>query len=96
MEVHYSLESSKVQEIRMSTRLEAVQIAHEKAIAMANELDAKVGPVLRLEEKSDHGYGHLANSMTYAEFGQIDHLSNTFVPGNIEVSVSVFATFSLN
>ncbi len=99
MEVRYTLESSRIHEIRAETRLKSVALAREKAQAMASELGANIGDVMLVEEQSDWGYGPmLANNWSWDDRGDtaaIDATDGTFAPGSIEVRVSVGTTFEL-
>ena len=101
IEVHYTLESSKIHDIQVTTRLKSVQMAKEKAEMMAKELGAELGSVLILEEQQldPYGYPYSRSHMTLnsssdalmpaeASFG-------TFAPGSIEVTTSVKVTFEL-
>ena len=97
IEVRYTLESSKIQEIQAETRLTAVTSARKKATAMANALDAEIGEVLDIQEHADMGYGLLAaNADTWqpSQLGNHDSMG-TFAPGSIAVEVSVGVRFEL-
>ena len=97
MEVDYSLESSRIHEVRAETRLKALAVAKEKAAAMAAALGAKLGPVLAINEHS--GNEREWNIASNANFIQsqpgIDLATGKFVPGAIEVQVTVNVTFAL-
>ena len=99
MEVRYSLESSRIHELRAETRLKSVTIAREKAAAMAGALGATLGDVLTIEEQVDWGYGSMmANNWAWDDRGgsaPIDTTTGTFAPGSIEVRVSVGTVFGL-
>ncbi len=98
MEVRYTLESSRIHEIRAETRLKSVGIAREKAAAMAEELGAGLGEVLTVNEQVDRGYGSMmANNWSWDDQGapDIDTTTGTFAPGSIEVRVSVGTVFAL-
>jgi len=98
MEVRYTLESSRIHELRAETRLKSVAIAREKADAMAGELGATLGEVLTIEEQADRGYGSMmANNWAWDDQGgaAIDTTTGTFAPGSIEVKVSVGTVFEL-
>ena len=99
MEVSFSFESSRIQEVRAETRLRALQAAKDKAAAMADVVGAKLGRVLTINEHAP-GYGGqnpLSNS-SY-NYGQstpsVDLATDKFVPGAIPVQVSVYTTFEL-
>ncbi len=97
MEVDFQMECSRVQEVRSQTRLKALQVAKEKAAAMAGELGAKLGPVLKIEEHSPREPWQ--SPMSNASFTQStlapDQGSETFVPGALSVRVTVYVTFEL-
>jgi uncharacterized protein len=99
MEVRYTLESSRIHELRAETRLKSVAIAREKADAMAGELGASLGEVLTINEQTDWGYGNMmANNWAWDDQGgaaAIDATTGTFAPGSIEVKVSVGTVFEL-
>lgn len=99
MEVRYTLESSRIHEVRAETRLKSVAIAKEKAQAMAAELNASLGEVLLVDERVNSGYGSwMANNGAWDDGGDahaIDATAGTFAPGSIEVRVSVGTTFEL-
>ncbi len=99
MEVRYTLESSRIHELRAETRLKSVAIAREKAEAMAGELGAGLGEVLTITEQVDWGYGNMmANNWSWDDSGgaaAIDATTGTFAPGSIEVRVSVGTVFGL-
>jgi uncharacterized protein YggE len=98
MEVSFSFESSKIHEVRAETRLKALKAANEKAAAMAGVLGARLGPVLTISEHSpDRPF---ASPMSNAAFVHspppVDVATDRFVPGAINVQISVYATFELN
>ena len=103
MEVGFSLESSKVADVRVETRLKALEIAKNKAAAMAKVVDAKLGRVLEVsEDTSRGGWGswspysnYAANAFAGPATPAPDVGSDRFVPGNITLSVTVHATFEL-
>ncbi len=99
MEVNVGFESSAVYDIREQTRLKALRIARHKAEAMANELGAKLGKVLTIDEHRPSGSPF--NPMSNAAFfdpgsrPEVDASGGTFAPGAIEVKVTVYATFAI-
>lgn len=94
MEVHYSLASSRLQEIQAETRLKSVVMAQEKASAMAGALGAEIGEVLTVTESPQHSYGTIsANQVVFDEMESGG--TGTFAPGSIEVQVTVGAVFEL-
>ena len=94
MEVHYTLESSRLQEIQADTRLKSVVLAQKKASAMAGALGAEIGEVLTVTEAPQHSYGTIS-----ANAGFLDDVggggTGTFAPGSIEVQVTVGVVFEL-
>lgn len=97
MEVSFRFESSRIHEIRAETRLKALRLAKDKAAAMANVVGAKLGRVLTI---SEHAQGnHWQSPVTQLSFVQstpaVDLATKTFVPGAINVKVTVYATFGL-
>jgi uncharacterized protein YggE len=101
MEVHYTLESSKLTEFRDQTRLDAVVTARKKANAMAGALGAELGQVLTITERSLQG-SHLnatTNTVTWNDNKgssyEMEANTTTFAPGTIEVKVSVATVFQL-
>jgi uncharacterized protein YggE len=97
MEVSYQLESSRVREVRAETRLKALQVAREKAQAMAAALGANLGPVLKIEEHvpQQTPRNFASNSMVIESTPDVDQGSETFVPGALVVRVTVYVTFEL-
>lgn len=97
MEVSFSLESSRFQEVRAKTRLKALKVAQEKAKAMAAELGASLGPVLKIEEHLPRNswQSPLSNASFVESSPTIDQGSETFVPGAMRVTVGVYVTFEL-
>lgn len=100
MEVHYTLESSKITSLREKTRLDATAAARYKAAAMAGALGSKLGPILTINEKGQHGSFHkqTTNTVTWNQYdGRMAALTETssFAPGTIEVMVSVATVFEL-
>jgi uncharacterized protein len=96
MEVSFNLESSKIHEVRTQTRLKALQVAKDKAAAMASALGSKVGPVLKIDEYLPQQDRSFASNSNFAiSSPTIDQGSETFVPGAISVRVTVFVTFEL-
>jgi uncharacterized protein YggE len=97
MEVDFSFESSKIHDIRAETRLQALVAAKKKAQAMAQVVGAKLGRVLTINEHAENwGYSNpLSNSMSFRSAPSVDAASETFVPGAISVSMTVYAVFEL-
>lgn len=97
MEVHFSFESSRTQEIRAESRLKALRVARDKAAAMAEALGAKLARVLTINEHSSAEPWR--NPMSNVSFTQstppADVATETFVPGAISVPVTVYVTFEM-
>ncbi len=97
MEVDFSFESSKIHEVRAETRLKALTAAKDKAQAMAEVVGAKLGKVLTINEHADNQSlaSPWSNSIAIQSVPSVDAASETFVPGAISVSVTVYAVFEL-
>ena len=99
MEVSFSFDSSKRHEARADTRIEALKIARDKAAKMAETVGAKLGQVLTINEHGSGGsfHGNLMaqNAVSYQGSPGVDASSDRFVPGAINVQVTVYATFEL-
>jgi uncharacterized protein YggE len=97
MEVNFQLESSRFHEVRSQTRLKALQVAKEKAAAMAAELGGKLGPVLKIEEyrPRETWQSPISNAGFTESAPTPDQGSETFVPGAISVRATVYVTFEL-
>ncbi len=97
LEASYRFESSKMEDVRWETRLTALKIAKKKAGDMAGVLDAKVGPVMRIEEPHDNWRVTTNNFVNRsAGAGAADSITGTFAPGTIDVRVSVNVRFALD
>lgn len=97
MEVDFAFESSKIHDVRAETRLKALKVAQEKAHAMAGVVGAELGKVLTINEhREDRGFGSpWSNSVSIQSLPAADSASDTFVPGAISVSVTVYAVFEI-
>ena len=97
MEVGFSPESSRLHEVRAETRLKALQAARDKAAAMARVVDAKLGPVLTVNEHPPgRRWSSPASNVAYFHSKPpVDLATEKFVPGAIDVRVTVYATFAL-
>lgn len=97
LEAYYTFESSKQEQVRWVTRLNALEIAKKKADDMAKVLDAEVGRPLRIEEQTT-GWGRAANNfVNRADIaGAADTIAGTLAPGTIDVRVSVNVRFALD
>lgn len=98
MDVSFQFATSQLHELRAETRLKALKTAQEKAAALAKVVGAKLGQVLTIDEhasdrgRSDHG---VSNTLSFHSTPAADLSTKTFVPGAIEVQVTIYATFSL-
>lgn len=98
VEVSYHLESSEYHPLRAKTRLEAVKAAREKALAMTELLDAKLGRVLRIAEPQETWGSHsFASNASFAAPRQAepDEAPGTFAAGAIEIRVSIEVVFEI-
>jgi len=99
MEVSFSFGTSRMHELRANARVNAVEVAKEKAEAMTKTLGAKIGKVLKIDEHRPAGYPRsFASNSAFSDVGgqlPVDATSGTFAPGAIEVRVSVHVTFEI-
>jgi len=97
MEVSFNFESSRLHEVRAETRLKALQVARDKATAMAAVLGDRIGQVLTISEHpSVQGRQSAVSNYAFVESRPaVDLASEKFVPGAIDVRVTVYATFEL-
>ena len=97
MEVSFSFESSQIHKLRAETRLKAMVAAKKKAEAMANVVGAKLGQVLVINEHSPSRsyYSPMSNVAFTHSDPPVDAASDRFVPGAINVTMSVHVTFEL-
>jgi len=97
MEVDFSFESSKIHDVRAETRLKALTAAKNKAQAMAEVVGAKLGEVLTIKEHPENRSfdSPWSNSVSVQSMPSVDSASDTFVPGAISVSITVYAVFEL-
>jgi hypothetical protein len=100
-EFSVEFQSSRIQDVRAETRLKALQIAREKAVALAAVVDARLGEVLTVDEHwptSSFGAGGGGGGFGGYDLGQFlepDVEASTLVPGPLDVRITVFATFEL-
>ena len=99
MEVSFSFDASRRHEVRAETRIEALKIAQKKAADMAKTVGAKLGKALTISEHApgnSFGGNLIAqNSVSYRVSPGVDVSSDRFVPGSIDVQVTVYTTFEL-
>ena len=97
MEVSFSFGSSRIHDVRAETRLKALQAAKDKAAAMAKVVGARLGPVLTINEhrQGDRWSSPASNRAFVHSSPGIDLATEKFVPGAINVRVTVYATFEL-
>ncbi len=104
MEVSFDFESSQLHEVRADMRLKALQVAKDKAAAMANVVGAKLGQVLSIDEyPPDRSSGYIPRSRESNPFNvsvvygapSVDLATDMFVPGVISQRVTVYVTFEL-
>lgn len=96
-----SLRTSQLRKYRDEARKKAIQAAKEKAIALANELGAKVGKPYTITEDSDCGARpSFANNTNFQVAGLDreqagDGTTPTFAPGTISVTANISVSFML-
>lgn len=100
VEVSHHLESSEYHKLRAQTRLEAVKAARDKAGAMTELLNAKLGRVLRIAEPKE-GYSPFSAGLSNTAFAaprqaEPDEAPGTFAPGSIEIRVSIDVDFEID
>jgi uncharacterized protein YggE len=101
-EVNFEFQSTRIQEVRAETRLKALQAAREKAAALARAIGAKLGKVLKVDEHVPifvgGGGGGLGggSGFTLGDPGfEADLPGGTFVPGPMDVRITIYAAFEL-
>ena len=97
MEMSFGFESSRIHEVRAETRLKALQAAKDKAAAMAKVVGAKLGRALTINEhaQGDRLQSPMSNTAYVHSTPTVDLATEKFVPGAINVRVTVYATFEL-
>ena len=84
--------------MRAETRLKALEAARDKAAAMAKVVGAKLGQVLTINEhaQGDRWQRPLgSNAAVVQSMPTVDFSTERFVPGAINVQVTVYAAFEL-
>jgi hypothetical protein len=99
VEVAFTFDTTRREQIRAETRLKACLAAREKAAAMTGVLGAGLGKVLSLEEgRQETPWQSYASNRSYPDEGgpAPDAVSSeTLVPESIEVRVTVSAAFAI-
>lgn len=104
VEVNFTLETSRLQELRWDARRQAMEMAMKKAQSLAETSGAKLGKIISITEKTPQPnpwsrvQGPMSNSIVTAEPGAsmgADAVSGTMAPGSIEIKESVEAVFSI-
>ena len=99
MEVSFTYEATNIHQVREQTRLQAIEMAKQKAAAMAKAAGAKLGEVLTIREHPPTSSGTVpfsnANTINVSSPPAPDAGSETFVPGALQVRITVYATFEL-
>jgi uncharacterized protein YggE len=104
LDVSCGYDSSNILEIRKKTRIEAVKNAKEKAQYMIEAAGGKIGQVAKLEETNEVpiycGGGLISNSAENFDqnsdnIRNPDSAQERFVPGKMEVKISISAEFEI-
>lgn len=95
-------QSTRIQEVRAETRLKALQAAREKAAALAKVVGARLGEVLRVDEhwpttasQGGGGGGGFGGAYDFGAQLEPDVPQRTLLPSDLEVRITIFATFEL-
>lgn len=101
-EVDFEFQSTRIQEARAEARLKALHAAREKAAALAMVVGAKLGKVVKVDEHlpvfagGAGGGGGGGGATLGADPGfPADLPGGTFVPGQMDVSITIYAVFEL-
>lgn len=98
VEMDFYYRSTRIHELRAETRLKALQAAKDKAKDMAKVADATLGRVLTVEEHrqdmSMHPY-MIASNSAYRAPATVDVSDGGFVPTDMKIKVTVYASFEL-
>lgn len=97
MEVNFNFESSRMHQIRADNRLKALDVARQKAAAMVEALGGRLGRVLTINEHSpqESSRNPMSNIAFVESTPAPDVSTETFIPGAINVAVTVYVTFSI-
>ena len=96
IEMSYQLASSEFHRQKRETRIQAVEVAREKAEDMVTALDAELGKVVRIEE--NNGPTASFGSNNFVQRGEPvsdDEIGGSFAPGMIPVRISVSVVFEI-
>jgi len=100
-DVYFEFQSTRIQEVRAETRLKALQAAREKAAALAKVVGANLGKVVKVDEHVPifvHGSGGGGGGglrLGVDPGFEADAPGGTFVPGPMDVRVTIYAAFEL-
>lgn len=103
-EFFLEFQSTRIQELRAEMRLKALRIAREKAEALAGVVGARLGEALKIDEHlptsvqgglGGGGGGFAMSAYDIGERLEPDIGISTFMPGPLDIRVTVFATFEL-
>lgn len=100
MDVSFGFQSSTIHEVRAETRLEALKVAKNKAKDLAEVGGATLGKILTIDEhggsdSSRWNNYHMQNQLRPVRNLGADQSSGTFIPGAIDVKVTIYATFEM-
>jgi len=103
-ELYFEFQSSRMQQLRAETRLKALQAAREKAADLAKVVGAKLGEAVKVDEHvpilfsgfGGGGGGGVGGVTIGSDPGlQSDLPGGTFLPGPMDVRVTIYAAFEL-
>ncbi|MCH2178710.1 MAG: SIMPL domain-containing protein [Mariniblastus sp.] len=97
VEGSFRYETSQRYELRNETRIKAVKLARQKAVAMAEALGVGVGEPLKITESSN-GWPRNTSNFAYNQVqqrGAADQRDGQLVPDAIEIQISVQVVFAL-
>ncbi|MEA3209544.1 MAG: uncharacterized protein QOE70_2601 [Chthoniobacter sp.] len=92
-----TLRTSELRKYRDEARIKAIRAAKEKAIALANELGAKVGRPYSITEGSGYQWNtsNSGNNIQVAAAAAGDEAAPSFAPGAISISATINVAFIL-
>jgi uncharacterized protein YggE len=101
-QVDFEFQSTRIQEVRAETRVKALQAAREKAAALAKAIGARLGKVLKIDEHvpifvggGGGGGGGGGFALGIDPGFQADLPGGTFVPGPMDIRITIYAAFEL-